>query len=93
MAGASPRLPATIYEVRERGGALLQRLRGAGIWQYNRWFVEHRPEWANDADVQRRITRILNSRGTLAEAQLLKECEELVFAHLVNVDGQTAHVA
>lgn len=64
-------------EVRDRGADLLYRLRGAGIWQYNRWFADKHPQWMGDTSRLHRITLILNGRGRMSDAELLKECEEI----------------
>lgn len=75
-------LATTPSEVRDRGAALLQRLRSAGIWQYKRWFLDKEPKWNGDASVQYRVFMILNGRGALTDAELLRKCEVLADRHL-----------
>lgn len=75
-------LATTPKEVRDRGASLLQRLREAGIWQYNRWFVSKDDTLEGDGSRQYRITLVLNGRGGLGDAQVLLNCEEIADRYL-----------
>lgn len=64
-------------DIQQRGRALQERFRSAGIPQYARWMIDHYPSLGTDVEVMHRMRQLFNGAGARRDTELLIKCEAL----------------